>query len=66
MNKKSRGALEDKETRHEQLSAIKWHDNQAVTFITTIASANLTVSVQSWYNKGQEAVEVTCPTIVKA
>lgn len=55
MKKKSRGTLEEKETRYDgvQLRAVKWHDNHAVILLSTsaVASAKLMVSVQRWDNK---------------
>lgn len=67
MKNKCRGAFEEKETKHDgvQLKAVQWYDNRAVTLLSTYASANPTVSVGRWDRKQNEAVEVTCRSVVQ-
>uniref|UniRef100_A0A9J8BZG4 PiggyBac transposable element-derived protein domain-containing protein n=2 Tax=Cyprinus carpio TaxID=7962 RepID=A0A9J8BZG4_CYPCA len=66
MKRKGRGAFEEKETIYNgvTLRAVKWHDNRAVTLLSTFASANPATTVMRWDKKKKTTVQVKCPSIV--
>ncbi|MCI4395549.1 hypothetical protein PGIGA_G00181870 [Pangasianodon gigas] len=66
IKRKGRGAFEERETIYNRvtLRAVKWHDNRAVTLLSTFASANPASTVMRWDKKRKTTFEVKCPSIV--
>ena len=56
MKRKGRGSME--------IWTVKWHDNRAVTLLSTYEVINPTTELLRWDRKERKKVKVTCPSIV--
>lgn len=63
-----RGTFDEKVASHEgvQVIATKWHDNRAVTMLSTFAGAYPTCTIERWDKKTKEMVDVQCPSSVRS
>jgi len=49
-----------------EISAVRWHDNRAVTLLSTYAGSEPVSEVTRWKNKAKTHEKVFCPNIVNA
>ena len=63
MKRKDRGSMEiwTVSVDNVELRVVKWHDNRAVTLLSTHEAINPTIR---WDRKERKKVKVTCPSIV--
>jgi len=47
-----------------EMSAVRWHDNRAVTLLSTYAGSDSVSEVTRWNNKAKTHEKVSCPNIV--
>ena len=66
MKRKGRGSMEiwTASVDDVELRVVKWHDNRAVTLLSTYEAVNPTTELLRWDRKERKKVYVTCPSIV--
>jgi len=66
IKKIGRGAIDEKMAVVDgiEMSAVRWHDNRAVTLLSTYAGSDSVSEVTRWNNKAKTHEKVSCPNIV--
>jgi len=67
LKKEGRGAIDEKTVVVDgiHLSAVRWHDNKAVTLLSTFAGLEPISEVSRWNNKSKCRETVQCPNVIK-
>jgi len=67
LKKEGRGAIDEKTVVIDgvHLSAVRWHDNKAVTLLSTFAGSEPISEVSRWNNKSKCRETVQCPNVIK-
>ena len=66
MKRKDRGSIEiwTASVDNVELRVAKWHDNRAVTLLSTYEAINSTTELLHRHQKERKKVKVICPSIV--
>lgn len=65
LKKAGHGAFDYAVDSSRNISVVRWHDNRAVTIVSTYISAEPIASVRRWDRKEKKCIHVAQPAAVK-
>ncbi|KAF6039786.1 hypothetical protein EB796_001938 [Bugula neritina] len=66
LNRNGRGSMDNRVEDNNNIIAVRWYDNQAVTLLSSLTGLEPTAEARRWVKKDQEYQRFSMPAIVEA